>query len=107
MFRNFNTFLNTKNIDNKIIYYIPKYTRLVYNDIPHPQLTQLNNLKSFIKNTATKYDFKFIDGVDFFKKKKDRLSIFHYNLPTHFNKKGYSLLADHLKNELSKLKKEN
>ena len=46
---------------------------------------------------APVFRFKFIDGSDFFSEIKDPLSIFHYNLPTHFNEKGYDLLAEHLK----------
>ena len=104
-FKNFNEFLNKKNIENKIIYYIPKYTRLTYSVDNHPQLTQLNNLKELIKNTSIKYNFKFIDGAEFFNKRKDKLDVFHYGLPTHFNKKGYGLLADHLSSSLSNFSK--
>jgi hypothetical protein len=96
IFKDFNEYLISKDINDRIIYYIPKYTRLSYNNISHPQLTQLNELKNFIKDTAQKYEFKFIDGTDFFLK-KDPLDVFHYNLPTHFNEKGYELLAEHLK----------
>lgn len=94
---NFDEYLLERNVSDKIIYYLPRYTRLAYNKISHPQLNQLNNLKSIIKKVALKHDFKFIDGSDFFSEIKDPLSIFHYNLPTHFNEKGYDLLAEHLK----------
>ena len=96
IFKDFNDYLISKEINDRIIYYIPKYTRLSYNNISHPQLAQLNELKNFIKDTALKYEFKFVDGTDFFLK-KGPLDVFHYNLPTHFNERGYELLAEHLK----------
>ena len=88
-----NNFLIEKNINNKIIFYIPKYTRLSYNKIKHPQIKQLDNLKKLIEKTAHKYNFKFIDGSSIYWNRTDPLDVFHYNLPTHFNLNGYSILA--------------
>ena len=93
-------FMNEKEIKNKIIFYIPKYTRLAYKKINHPQLEQLNNLKDLVKKTAIKYDFKFIDGSLLFHNTKKPLDFFHYNLPTHFNIKGYDFMADQISKNL-------
>ena len=96
-----NNFLVENEIENKIIFYIPKYTRLAYNKIKHPQITQLNNLKNFIEKTARKYNFEFIDGTLIYQNRPNPLDVFHYNLPTHFNTKGYSILAEELSNRLN------
>ena len=93
-------FINEKKIKDKIIFYIPKYTRLAYKKINHPQLDQLNNLKNLVKKTAIKYDFKFIDGSILFNNTRDPLNFFHYNLPTHFNIKGYDFMADQISKNL-------
>ncbi len=94
--KDLNNYLIDKNIKTKIIFYIPKYTRLAYNKIKHPQLSQLNNLKSLVEITAKKYNFKFIDGSSIYRNRDNSLDVFHYNLPTHFNFKGYNVLADEL-----------
>ena len=91
-----NNFLIENKIENKIIFYIPKYTRLAYNRINHPQITQLDNLKDLIERTAQKYNFEFIDGAFIYHNRPNPLDVFHYNLPTHFNSKGYSILAEEL-----------
>ena len=94
-------YLDSKNINNRIIFYIPKYTRLAHNnDSSHPQIRQLDNLKNFVQSTALKYNFKFIDGTKIFHNLKDPLGVFHYRLPTHFNIKGYDILAFELKKSL-------
>tara|TARA_B100000780_G_C21066403_1_gene428856 strand:+ start:164 stop:1252 length:1089 start_codon:yes stop_codon:yes gene_type:complete len=105
LIENFNEYLINNKIENKIIYYIPKYTRLTYKNINHPQLNQLDSLKNFIKKTAIKNNFDFIDGSTFFHNRIEPLDVFYYDLPTHFNEKGYNLLAEHLKIEYDKLKK--
>ena len=94
-----NDFLSKKNIENKIIFYIPKYTRLAHKKIFHPQLKQLDNLKNLVEEISTKYGFEFIDGSKIYHARKNPLNVFHYNLPTHFNIDGYDLLAQ----ELSKI----
>ena len=86
---------------NKIIFYIPKYTRLAYKNINHPQINQLNDLRNSVKKTAIKYDFKFIDGSTSFHNTKKPLNFFHYNLPTHFNIKGYDFMADQISKNLN------
>lgn len=94
-------YLNSKNIDKRIIFYIPKYTRLAHNNnSSHPQIRQLDNLKNLIQATAYEYNFKFIDGTKIFHNLKDPLDVFHYRLPTHFNIKGYDILAQELKKSL-------
>ena len=97
---NMNEFLIENNVKNKFIYYIPKYTRLAYKNISHPQLKQLDNLKDLVEKTALKYGFVFIDGSKTYNLKKNPLDFFNYNLPTHFNIKGYDLLAEDLAKNL-------
>ena len=41
-----NEFLIQNEVKNKILFYIPKYTRFAYKDIKHPQIKQLNDLKN-------------------------------------------------------------
>ena len=94
-------YLISKNVEKKIIFYIPKYTRLAYNKIKHPQLTQLNDLKRLVEKTSKKYNFDFIDGSEIYHNLEDSLSIFHYRLPTHFNNKGYDILAEELSKKLN------
>ena len=94
-------FINEKEVKNKIIFYIPKYTRLAYKNINHPQLNQLNNLKNLVKKTAIKYDFKFVDGSLLFNNTNKPLDFFHYNLPTHFNIEGYDFMADQISKNLN------
>tara|TARA_Y100000389_G_C17380196_1_gene473930 strand:- start:67 stop:1125 length:1059 start_codon:yes stop_codon:yes gene_type:complete len=91
--------LSKKSVKKKFIFYIPKYTRLSFNKTNHPQITQLDNLKFLVKTISDKYEFEFIDGSDIYHNRKKPLDVFHYYLPTHFNSKGYKILA----NELSKL----
>ncbi len=100
-FADLNNYLISKNVEKKIIFYIPKYTRLAYNKINHPQLTQLNNLKKLVEKTAKKYNFDFIDGSEIYHNLEDSLSVFHYRLPTHFNNKGYDILAEELSKKLN------
>ena len=95
-------FLNKNNIDKKIIFYIPKYTRLSYKNINHPNLKQLNNLKKLVEVTSKKYDFTFVDGSNIYYSEKDPLKVFHYGLPTHFNIKGYDILVSELTKVLLK-----
>lgn len=97
-------YLASKKISKRIIYYIPKYTRLAHNKISHPQITQLDNLKKLVKTTAEKYNFIFVDGSQIFHSLKDPLEVFHYRLPTHFNIKGYDILANELKESLDYIK---
>ena len=95
-------FANIKEVKNLYIYYVPSYIRLSYKNIDnHPQITQLNNLKNNVKKIAEDNNFTFIDGEDGFKDLKNRLSIFHYELPTHFNEKGYRLMAKHMLEKIS------
>jgi len=96
-------YLNKKNVTQRIIFYIPKYTRLSYKEIDHPNLRQLNNLKKLVKNTSKKYDFKFVDGSNIYSSQNNPLKVFHYGLPTHFNIEGYDILA----NELAQFIKKN
>ena len=90
-------------VKNKFIFYIPGYTRLTYNKIYHPHLNQFDNLKLLIKKIALKYDFTFIDGASIYHEKENPLDVFHYGLPTHFNIKGYEILANHLSSQIKSL----
>jgi hypothetical protein len=95
-------FTKIKEVKNLYIYYVPSYIRLSYKNFDnHPQITQLNNLKNNVKKIAEDNNFTFIDGEDGFKDLKNRLSIFHYELPTHFNEKGYRLMAMHMLEKIS------
>ena len=49
---------------------------------------------------AVRYDFKFVDGSLLFHNTKKPLDFFHYNLPTHFNIKGYDFMADQISKNL-------
>ena len=93
-------YLDNKNIKNKYIYYIPSWQRIsnykskkvgLYKS--NPQVKQLDQLKTSVKNISEKYGFKFIDGEEIFMNLNNPLSVFHYGLNTHFNRKGYELMA--------------
>jgi hypothetical protein len=102
-----NNYLSKKNINSKFIYYIPSWQRLtnykskrsnLYNS--NPQIKQLNLLKETVKKNAIKNGFIFIDGEDIFMKQKNPLSVFHYELNSHFNSLGYKLLATDIFNKI-------
>ena len=97
-----NIFLNNKMIEKKYIYYLPKYTRLSHKNKNHPEVKHLNKQKEIVKLIANKYDFKFIDGSEFFHNRSDPLDIFHYRLPTHYNENGYKILSEHISKSISK-----
>ncbi|WP_428079432.1 hypothetical protein [Candidatus Pelagibacter sp.] len=88
-------FAKNKKVKELYIYYVPSYIRLSYKKFNnHPQIIQLNNLKNNVKKIAENNNFNFIDGEDAFKDLKNKLSIFHYELPTHYNEFGYKLMAE-------------
>ena len=102
-----NNYLSKKKINSKFIYYIPSWQRLtnykskrsnLYNS--NPQIKQLNLLKETVKKNAIKNGFIFIDGEDIFMKQKNPLSVFHYELNSHFNSLGYKLLATDIFNKI-------
>lgn len=102
-----NNYLSKKNINSKFIYYIPSWQRLtnykskrsnLYNS--NPQIKQLNLLKETVKKNAIKNGFIFIDGEDIFMRQKNPLSVFHYELNSHFNNHGYKLLATDIFNKI-------
>ena len=102
--KDLSNYLNKKNIEKKIIFYIPAYTRLSYKDTTyfrHPHLKHFDQLKLLVEKTAEKYNFKFVDGAALFSKHKDPLSNFNYRLPTHFNIEGYRSLAQFISDELN------
>ena len=93
-------YLDKKNIKKRYIIYIPSWQKISLHkikDMPilknHPQLKQFENLKTNVKNIAEKNGFKFIDTDNIFLNKKKPLSVFHYDLNTHFNAEGYELLS--------------
>ena len=95
------TFLDKKNIDTKILIYVPSWQKISLYKLKkfnlydaHPQISQLNNLKASVKKISKEYNFKFIDGDDYFLSIDNPLSVFHYELNTHFNKKGNELLSN-------------
>ena len=96
-----NIFLNEKKINQRLLIYIPSWQKIslyklkklkLYNI--HPQIIQLNKLKNQVKNISTKHGFKFVDGDKYFFKNNKPLSVYHYNLNTHFNKEGNEILSD-------------
>ena len=92
-------YLDNKQVTNRYVYYIPKYTRIALNKVPsHPQLKQLDDLRFSIKKIYEENNFKFIDGVEEFNKSNNGLLIFNYELPTHFNKIGQREMALHIFN---------
>ena len=105
-----NKYLDDKNIKKRYIYYIPSWQRLsnykqkklnLY--LKNPQIIQLNELKENVKRIAEKYNFNFIDGEKTFLKNNNPLQVFHYNLNTHFNELGYSVLAKDLYSNIKEL----
>lgn len=103
-------FLDEKKINKRYIYYIPSWQRLsnhkqlklnLYS--LNPQIKQLDRLKKNVKEIAEKYDFVFIDGEKSFINRDKPLDVFHYNLNTHFNKLGYSILAKDLFKNIKEL----
>jgi hypothetical protein len=96
-------FLDSKNVENRYIYYIPKYTRHALSKTQnHPQIKQLDILKKNVKDIAELNNFIFIDGDDAFKGIDNLLDLYHYRYPTHFNSYGYRLMAEHIKKILKK-----
>ena len=93
-----NDYLNIKGVQNKFLYYLPTYNRHAYkNDyFIHPNIQKLNILKKDVNEIVTKYGFVFIDGDDAVKDIPNKLDLYHYNYPTHYNAVGYSKTADHL-----------
>tara|TARA_Y200000002_G_scaffold380673_1_gene392724 strand:- start:1006 stop:2154 length:1149 start_codon:yes stop_codon:yes gene_type:complete len=95
-------FAKNKKVKELYVYYIPSYIRLSYKNFNnHPQMYQLNNLKNNVKKIVEDNNFIFIDGEDAFNDLKNKLSIFHYELPTHFNERGYGIMAKHMLEKIS------
>ena len=93
-------FLNKKNIKKRYLVYIPSWQKLslyklknlnLYDN--HPQVVQLNSLKNNVKKISSSYGFKFVDTDQYFFDLENPLSVFHYELNTHFNPSGYEILA--------------
>lgn len=93
-----NDYLNTKDVKNKFLYYLPTYNRHAYkNDyFTHPNIKKLNILKNDVNKIVTKYGFEFIDGDEAVKDITNKLDLYHYNYPTHYNAVGYTKTANHL-----------
>jgi len=101
-----NFFLKEKNVKKKYIYYIPSYLRLSYTNNYfnnfNNQINQLNFLKKQVQQIAEKNGFEFIDGTKIFNKKNIVNNIFFYGLPTHFNEKGYEMMAEDIYEQIIK-----
>lgn len=102
-----NEYLEEKNVKNKYIYYIPSWQKLTnYKSLKsklfdnNPQITQLNILKTSVKEIAEKNGFTFLDGEQIFMNLDNPLKVFYYNLNTHFNRLGYRLMAQDLYNKI-------
>ncbi len=95
-------YLNKKKVEQKVIFYIPKYTRLSMKiKKNHPTQKQLNKLRSQIKEIAIKNGFEFVDTTFDFEKLENPLFAFNYEMPTHFSEKGSKVLAKSIYNYLS------
>ena len=96
-------YLNTKNVDKRIIFYIPSYSYQSHKkNSNHPQIKQIIKLKKKVKEISLKNNFDFIDGNIFLDKIDNRLHLYHYGYPTHFNSLGYKLIADQIYESLIK-----
>ena len=89
-------YLTKKKINKRYICYLPKYTRIAHNKKNHPDIKKLNKLKNSVKTIGEKYNFEFIDASILFMDRENRLDIFPYQLPNHYNEKGYKLLAEYV-----------
>ena len=92
--------MDKKNVSKRYIVYIPSWQKLSLYKLKkynlyekHPQIKQLNKLKSDVKIIAEKNSFNFIDTEKYFFNLENPLKVFHYELNTHFNKFGYKLLS--------------
>lgn len=94
-------YLSKKNVNDRYIYFIPKYTRLSHKKKDHPEIEYLNSIKEYVEKLAIKKGFKFIDGTKFLEGMDKSLDVFHYKLPTHFNEKGYDLTAYYISKHLN------
>ena len=101
-------FLDEKNIKNRFLVYIPSWQKIslyklknlgLYNN--HPQIIQLDTLKNNVKEISKKYGFIFIDSDKYFFDLENPLDVFHYELNTHFNKKGNEVLASAIIDQLN------
>lgn len=97
---NAKNYLDKKNVSKRYIVYIPSWQKLSLYKLKkynlyekHPQIKQLNKLKSDVKIIAEKNSFNFIDTEKYFFNLENPLKVFHYELNTHFNKFGYKLLS--------------
>lgn len=104
--RSMNLILNEKKVEKKYIYYIPSYLRLSYTsnylNNYNNQIQQLNFLKNQVQKIAEENNFHFIDGTIKFNEEHFIDKIFFYGLPTHFNEKGYEILAEDLYEKIIK-----
>jgi len=102
--RDAKNYLDTKKIETRIIYYIPSYTYQSYKkNIKHPQLDQIDKLRSKVREIAIKNGFEFMDGNIFLDSVENRLDLYHYEYPTHFNSLGYKLISDQISEYLEKI----
>lgn len=90
-------YLNKKNVDRRIIFYIPSYSYQSHKkNSNHPQIKKIIKLKNKVKEISLKNNFEFIDGNIFLDKIDHRLHLYHYGYPTHFNSLGYKLIAEQI-----------
>ena len=106
--KNMSNFLDKKNINQKYLVYIPSWQKIslyklkklnLYDN--HPQVSQLNGLKKNVEEISKKYGFIFIDTDEYFFDLENPLDVFHYELNTHFNKKGNEILASAIIDQLN------
>lgn len=102
--RDAKNYLDTKKIETRIIYYIPSYTYQSHKkNIKHPQLDQIDKLRGKVREIAIKNGFEFMDGNIFLDSTENRLDLYHYEYPTHFNSLGYKLISDQISEYLEKI----
>ena len=101
-------FLDQKNVKNRLLVYVPSWQKISLYKLKnfgfyniHPQILQLNLLKNNVKEISEKYGFTFIDTDQYFFNLENPLDIFHYELNTHFNKRGNELLASTIIDKLN------
>ena len=97
-------YLDTKKVETRIIYYIPSYTYQSFKkNVNHPQTDQISKLRGKVREIAIKNGFEFMDGNIFLGSVENRLDLYHYEYPTHFNSLGYKLISDQISEYLQKI----
>ena len=90
-------YLDSKNVDKRIIFYIPSYSYQSHKkNSNHPQIKKIIKLKNKVKEISLKNNFEFLDANLYMDNVKERLHLYHYGYPTHFNSLGYKMIAEQI-----------